>query len=108
MSTFIGGNVSKSIFVLVMSLLGYFRDFQEFSICRTTVFTLWILDAQVMLCVLQTLWRVGDACRCIYSEDGEEYEAKITSMIDKKSCRVKYVGKFTRIIITHNFLISII
>lgn len=56
-----------------------------------------------MLCVLQTLWRVGDACRSIYSEDGEEYEAKITYMIDKKSCRVKYIGKFTRINISITF-----
>lgn len=66
--------------------------------------TLWIIyQYKVMLCVLQTLWRVGDACRCIYSEDGEEYEAKITSMIDKKSCRVKYIGKFTRIVILITF-----
>lgn len=40
---------------------------------------------------LQSMWHIGSACRCVYSEDGVEYEANIISLT-KDSARVKFLG----------------
>uniref|UniRef100_A0A1B6LT48 Tudor domain-containing protein n=1 Tax=Graphocephala atropunctata TaxID=36148 RepID=A0A1B6LT48_9HEMI len=40
----------------------------------------------------KSTWKVGSACRSIYSEDGEEYEAEIIKMIDGNWCIVRYIG----------------
>ncbi|KAH7967152.1 hypothetical protein HPB49_023152 [Dermacentor silvarum] len=36
-------------------------------------------------------WKVGDFCRCVYSVDGQCYEAKVKS-VDHDTCVVRYVG----------------
>lgn len=36
-------------------------------------------------------WIVGAPCRALYSEDGQEYEAKIVG-IEGPSCIVRYIG----------------
>jgi len=37
-------------------------------------------------------WQVGDPCRAIYSQDGEEYEAVIIDLIDPHWCVVQFIG----------------
>ncbi|XP_046679174.1 survival motor neuron protein [Homalodisca vitripennis] len=38
------------------------------------------------------MWKVGSACRAIWSEDGEEYECEIVEMIDGNWCTVRFIG----------------
>ena len=39
------------------------------------------------------IFAVGDACRCVYSADGVEYEAEIVEVFpDRDQCLVRYVG----------------
>ena len=38
-------------------------------------------------------WKVGDKCRCQYSEDKRYYEAEIMAIIDSTGmCKIKYYG----------------
>lgn len=36
-------------------------------------------------------WKMGDFCRCVYSVDGQFYEARVKS-IDHDTCVVRYIG----------------
>lgn len=39
------------------------------------------------------IFSVGDACRCVYSADGQEYEADIVELFENRDqCLVRYVG----------------
>lgn len=37
-------------------------------------------------------WSTGKPCRAIYEEDGQEYEAVISDIIDETDCVVKFIG----------------
>lgn len=39
------------------------------------------------------VWKEGMLCQTMYFEDGLEYEAVITAILDEMECVVRFVGK---------------
>lgn len=40
----------------------------------------------------ESKWKPGMPCRCVYADDGLEYEAVIVRIVDDNDCVVKYLG----------------